>query len=384
MKNLNCVWICISLLAVCFLPDMAIADDNEAARDHIKLEKLTASGTKVTIIEGTDVKTGDDFVESATITTNPVRVPVDNSPHKARLAVLPAVFSRHFEPRINVSEQIDVSGNVAIKAIFSTVHEMRMEAPSFTVSLAEAFVASRKFDVLERTRLKEVLKEIDFGESDYADVAKAVPAGLALNAEYVALPEIEVIHLVAEIKDVPYVDTVRPILKGKMIARIRIVDTGTTKMVAAFTEEVQVEKKLKANNPFWVSEINNLTIDLYAAAAQKTLQHTLEAIYPVRILDVKDGVAVINRGEGAIRVGDEFEVYSLGASYVDPDTGENLGQRENRIGLIKVIRVTPKFSEAQILEGADSLSGDNEDFLCRETAKSIERKTTLKQTPIAW
>jgi hypothetical protein len=259
-----------------------------------------------------------------------------------------------------------------------------MEAPSFTLSLAEAFVASRKFDVLERARLNETLKEIDFGESDYADAAKVVPMGKALNAEYVVLPEVEVIHLVTEVKDVPYVDTVQPKLKGKMIVRLRVADTASTRMVAASTEEVQVERKLKANNPFLATEIDNLVMDLYKAASLRALHRTLEAIYPVRLLEVADGKAVLNRGEGAISVGDEFEVYSLGKAYKDPDTGEMLGQSEDKVAVIKVNRVAPKFSEAEILEGADRLAGDTRTYLCRETGKSIESKTRVSPNSIQW
>jgi len=371
------------------------AEDNEAARDHIKIEKTTASGAKVTVVEGTDAAAGEEFVESTRVTTNTVRVPVktvtkvvevpvDATPHKARLAVLPAVFSKHFQPEFKFSEKIETSGQVNLKMIFTTEHELRMEAPSFTLSLGEAFVASRKFDVLERARLNETLKEIDFGQSDYADAAKVVPMGKALNAEYVVLPEVEVIHLVTEVKDVPYVDTVQPKLKGKMIVRLRVADTASTRMVAASTEEVQVERKLKANNPFLASEINNLVLDLYKAASLRALHRTLEAIYPVRLLEVTDGKVVLNRGEGAISVGDEFEVYSLGKAYKDPDTGEILGQSEEKVAVIKVNRVAPKFSEAEILEGADRLAGDTRTYLCRETAKSIESKTRVEQKPIAW
>ncbi len=371
------------------------ADDSESARDHIRIEKTTASGAKVTVVEGTDTTADEAFVEVTRVTTNTVRVPVktvtkivevpvDAAPHKARLAVLPAVFSRHFHPVFKFSENIETSGQVNLKMIFTTEHESRMEAPSFTLSLAEAFVASRKFDVLERTRLNETLKEIDFGQSDYADAAKVVPMGKALNAEYVVLPEIEVIHLVAEVKDVPYVDTVQPRLKGKMIVRLRVADTASTRMVAASTEEIQVERRLKANNPFLASEINNLVLDLYRAASLRALHRTLEAIYPVRLLEVTDGKAVLNRGEGAINMGDEFEVYSLGKAYVDPDTGEMLGQSETKVAMIRVNRVAPKFSEAEIIEGAEQLTGDTKRYLCRETAGSIEVKTQLERVPINW
>lgn len=398
-------------------PTIHAEEDDESARDHIKVEKITAGGAKVTVVEGTDVEpgagenvapgeadvtvvegtdaaTGEDYVEATRVTTNTVRVPVVRervevpvaltAPHKARLAVLPAVFSKHFQPVFEFREKIEVSGQVNLKMIFTAEHEYRLEAPSFTVSLAEAFVNSRKFDVLERARLNEVLKEIDFGESDYGDVAKVVPMGQALNAEYVALPEIEVIHLTDEVKDVPYVDTVSPRLKGKMIVRLRVVDTGSTKTVAAFTEEVQVERRLKANNPFLQSEINNLVMDLYQAAALRSLHRTLDAVYPVRLLEVAAGKAVLNRGEGAISQGDEFDVYTLGKTYVDPDTNETLGQGETQVALIRVTRIAPKFAEAEILEGAEQLTGEVQGFLCRETEKSIESKARLEQSPIAW
>ena len=373
---------------------LAEDDSDEAARDHVKIEQTTASGAKITVVEGTDAATGEDYVEATKVTTNTVRVPVVRekvevpvaltAPHKARLAVLPAVFSKHFQPVFEFREKIEVSGQVNLKLIFTTEHEYRLEAPSFTVSLAEAFVNSRKFDVLERARLNEVLKEIDFGESDYADVTKVVPMGQALNAEYVVLPEIEVIHLTDQVKDVPYVDTVSPRLKGKMIVRLRVVDTGSTKMVAAFTEEVQVERKLKASNPFLESEINNLVMDLYKAAGLRSLHRTLDAVYPVRLLEVADGKVVLNRGEGAISLGDEFDVFALGQTYVDPDTKEVLGQGETKVATLKINRVAPKFAEAEILDGADRLAGDVSGFLCRESEASLAGKRQLEQTPIAW
>lgn len=396
-------------------PLRAEADDDESARDHVKIEKVTAGGAKVTVVEGTDpspevvenaatgeadisrgtdADTGREYVEATRVTTNTVRVPVIRekvevpvalaAPHKARLAVLPAIFSKHFQPVFEFSETIEVSGQVNLKMVFTSEHEYRLEAPSFTVSLAEAFVNSRKFDVLERARLNEALQEIDFGESDYADVTKAVPMGQALNAEYVVLPEIEVIHLTDRVKPVPYVDTVSRRMKGKMILRLRVVDTASTKMVAAFTEEVQVERKLKANTPFRESEMNNLVMDLYQAAALRSLHRTLETIYPVRLLEVANGKAVLNRGEGAISMGDVYDVYALGKTYVDPDTNEMLGRSESKVASLKVIRVAPKFSEAEILDGADQLAGDVTGFLCRESAESLEGKRQLEQSPIAW
>jgi len=384
----------LALAMVLAAPGSLRGEEHDGDRDYVKIEKITQGGAKVTVVEGTDAR-GEEYVESTRVTTNTVRVPVktvtkrvevpvETTLHKARLAVLPAVFSRHFHPVLKVREKIESSGQLNLKMIFTTEHESRMEAPSFTLSLAEAFVASRKFDVLERARLNEALKEIDFGESDYADLSKVVPMGKALNAEYVVLPEIEVVHIVTEVKDIPYVDIVHPKLKGKMIVRMRVTDTATTRLVAAFTEEVQVERKIDSDEPFLASELHNLVMDLYKTASVRGAHRTLEAIYPVRILEVTDGKAVLNRGDGAISVGDMFEVYSLGKAYVDPDTGEMLGRGESKVAVIKVSRVAPKFSEAEIVQGADALKGDLKSYLCRETSESIKSKTQIEQTPIAW
>ena len=394
MKKLTFLLLCIVLSLLCGA-SATVADDDETARDHVKIEKTTASGAKVTIVEGTDAGAGEGFVEATRVTTNTVRVPVktvtkvvevpvDSTPHKARLAVLPAIFSRHFKPEFRFAEKMEVSGQVNIKAIFTTEHETRWEAPSFTVSLAEAFVGSRKFDVLERARLTEVLKEVDFGESSYADVSKVVPMGKALNAEYVVLPEIEVIHLVFDAQDIPYVDQVQPKLRGKMIGRLRIADTAGTKMVAAFTETIEVERRVKPEEPFVATEWNNLILDLYRAAGQRMMLRALEAIYPVKILEIADHKVVLNRGEGAIGTNDEFEIFALGKAYTDPDTGEFLGQGESRVARIQITRITPKFSEAKIIEGADKLTGDPNAYLCRETSTSIDQKTKVPRTPLAW
>ena len=373
-----------------------LAQEDESARDHVKIEMPGPGGTEITVVEGTETTEEEGYVEATKVTTNTVRVPVKtvtkvvevpvglSQPHKARLAVLPAIFSEHFHPVFKFSEQLEMSGQMDLKMVFTREQESRMEAPSFTLSLNEAFVKSRKFDVLERGRLAETLQEIDFGESDYADPSKVVPMGLAQNAEYVVLPEIEVIHLVTELKEIPYVDTVKPILKGKMIARLRVVDTATTKVAAACREEVAVERKLKANNPFIQSEGMNLIMDLYETASLRLLHRTLEAIYPVKLMKVEEGRAFLNRGEGAIAVGDEFEIYTLGQELVDPDTNESLGSSETRVALLRVSRVAPKFAEAEIVEGAEAMTGDVRAFVCRESAQSIAAKTTVSPRSMNW
>lgn len=197
---------------------------------------------------------------------------------KSGLAVLPALFSQHFKPEISFDEIIEASGDRNLKIVFTTEYESRMQAPSMTVSLTEAFVDSRKFDVLERSRLSETLDEIDFGQSDYGDISRVVPMGKALNAEYVVLPEVDVICVVKDLKEVPYVDTVQPRLRGKIVVRVKVVETASTKIVAAATEEIQAERTIKADDPFAATQINDLVLDLYRAASMRIVRRTLRTM----------------------------------------------------------------------------------------------------------
>ena len=51
-----------------------------------------------------------------------------------------------------------------------------------------------------------------------------------------------------------------------------------------------------------------------------------------------------------------LEVFQQGESFVDPDTGEVLGQQEELIGKMSVVKVLQKFAEAKILKGSGSIA----------------------------
>lgn len=86
---------------------------------------------------------------------------------------------------------------------------------------------------------------------------------------------------------------------------------------------------------------------------------------------------MLNRGEGAIKEGEILNVYQLGEVMVDPDTKENLGYHEGRVGQIKVIKVDQKTSTAEIVEGAGKVQKLH---ICRRD-KKIEALNIEKPAP---
>jgi hypothetical protein len=82
-----------------------------------------------------------------------------------------------------------------------------------------------------------------------------------------------------------------------------------------------------------------------------------------------------------------YEVFRKGREVLDPQTQGVLGQDEQKVASLKVTRILPKFSSAQILEGktADIEVGQ----VCRVLPGSLElkieveggMKSNIKRTP---
>lgn len=84
--------------------------------------------------------------------------------------------------------------------------------------------------------------------------------------------------------------------------------------------------------------------------AQKIASRAADAIYPARVLAKRDRLVTINRNDqSGVKVGQVWEVFVLGDELVDPDTGDK-SREEVLVGQVKISRITPQNSQAEILE----------------------------------
>lgn len=71
--------------------------------------------------------------------------------------------------------------------------------------------------------------------------------------------------------------------------------------------------------------------------AQNVTNMIVTTVYPIKIVAVnKDGEVILNYGNSLLQNGDSLEVFSQGEAFVDPDTGETLGQEEELVGKMSV------------------------------------------------
>ena len=78
-----------------------------------------------------------------------------------------------------------------------------------------------------------------------------------------------------------------------------------------------------------------------------------------KIIKVSGSQIYINLGSrNGVNAGDTFTVYRMGEALIDPDTGEELGANETRIGSLTVSSVQEKFSICSIASGSGFNTGD--------------------------
>lgn len=281
-------------------------------------------------------------------------VATDTSPRKARIIVVPAVYAQEARSR----------GQRELNEKFGIADDSTLENPNYTAFLVDALVNCRKFDVLEREDLAAIRKELDLGDSDYADAAKVTKLGKVLNADYVVLPQI----MFREFKSsepVPYVGNAGERMEGRIDVWLRTADVATSRLVSSghFSSTLKRSRKSKESNDAWVARIRG---ELYKLSALEGVAKIIDMAYPIKVLSVDGDTCILNRGEGALVADEELAVCKPGEMLTDPDTKETLGSQDTVIGKLKVVDVKDKTSTARIVEGAGKIE---KLFVCRRTAK---------------
>lgn len=263
----------------------------------------------------------------------------DDTPRKARVIVVPAVFAR--EQRRKIDRELNERFGITDPGI--------IENPGYTSYLVDALVNARKFDVLEREDLKSVIKEIDFGESEYADINKVVKIGQMTGADYVVLPVITTLVIDRRREKVPYVGQGQEKVRAYLRTVVRTVDVKSSKIVASFPNEVERTAYIRERDTPAVV-VADAVSGMYKDSALTEAASIVDVAYPIKIVSIAGDDVIINRGRGAIVKDEVLKVYSAGEVMVDPDTKDNLGYTEAYIGSIKVTEVNEKMSKGVVTD----------------------------------
>jgi len=226
---------------------------------------------------------------------------------------------------------------------------------AFDSQLIDRLNATRKFDIVGRSDLKEVFKEQELANSGNVDQndANAAKAGKLAGAKLLLVTSIDDFEDTTSRVDLPTLQRTATVRKLRLSAAARIVDSTTGKVIDS--ANVQVEAKDDRMDQAGIQRNSDLTDSVLMAlardAAEKIANRMADAAFPVRVLVKRDKQITINRGEGAgVSVGQLWNVFAMGEELVDPDTKEVLGREEVMVGKARIVSVQPKFSTAEVLD----------------------------------
>lgn len=235
--------------------------------------------------------------------------------------------------RIDVSQDQNVSKSLS-----------RM-APTFGQELANKLRATRRFAVLERSAISDVIDEIKFnsfieGATDFPDALKAV--------DYVVLTRLDTLSVKTESEHNPLLDETTDINKAVISLQVRLVDVRSSEQVAA--ETIRLERELNAN-----TDQRLLVGDMLALAADEAVRQIMASTFPMEIIgSARQGRWYVNRGaDGGLSVGDDLMIYHLGEELRD-GSGLSYGRAESEVGRAVVVQVDTARSLVELQE----VSGD--------------------------
>ncbi|MGA2279865.1 MAG: CsgG/HfaB family protein [Verrucomicrobiota bacterium] len=234
--------------------------------------------------------------------------------------------------------------------------EMGRIIESLDSQLIASISATRKFDVVGRSDLADVIKEQDLGASGNVDAKTAAQAGKLAGAKYLLVTTVDDFQDYME--KATFEGTGRS--ATKRVFRLSVVgkvyDSSTGKLMESvnFQTGNDAFKQIQEERSYVVKD-GELSEEMMVAVArdlaQKIANRIADVIFPAKVLLKRDKEVTINRGEGGgVAVGDTFNVYALGEELIDPDTKESLGREEAKVGRVKITQVNPKTSTAEILD----------------------------------
>jgi TolB-like protein len=230
------------------------------------------------------------------------------------------------------------------------ISERRNEIRTVEDSLIRTFVATNKFDVIERAKIETVLNEHDFATSGFGDPANAARLGKLLGAQYMVVGNIYELGTSVSRSTIPYVNETTCTATARIRIEMRTIRTDTGKIVAA---QMADSDAIGAKGRACGASPQKALVQAIERVATFLVGKTIDLVYPIRVVHVAGDELTLNRGEGGdFVVGSVLECFTLGADIVDPDTGERLGSQETSVGKLTIAEILPKLSKAHPIDGA--------------------------------
>ena len=210
--------------------------------------------------------------------------------------------------------------------------------------LTNQIAQSRRFRLVEREYMAEVLGEKSFIANADVPIEELTRIGQSLGADYLVVGTISA----ASVGDVTetFGNFKTTSTRGSYAVDYRVIETAPQEIRWADT----------ASGGFDLTDSRTAASSgrqkLFAQAATKIAGDILNVIFPLKVLELQGSDAVLLT-QGGIRVkkGTVYAVHGPSRRVIDPDTQVPTRVMGPTIATVKVVSVQPKYSEAKLIDG---------------------------------
>jgi curli biogenesis system outer membrane secretion channel CsgG len=327
----------------------SVSDDSGQVIAHLKdkigLVQVISTQETVAIVKpinGEDFRKGDLAMLDAEASK-----PQTTIPDSAEVPIKGAAANIKQQPRLAVV--LIKSGTTETP----TDNSAEKHTPIFTDTIISRLTQTKQFEMLDRQEVDQLLKEQTL-QALREDRELASAVGSLQGADYLVYGSLASFSV--EDKKIQLPGSTRTFTKkiGYLEGNIRIVDARSGKILES--RKISIAHELSDVN----AKGSRKVAELADAYAEQVVLILMNKLYPIRVAAVgSDKTIYINRGDdGGLFVGEILDAYRLGAPVIDPETGVQLGQEENALGLVKVVEVEDARSKGIALEATKVVEGD--------------------------
>lgn len=209
--------------------------------------------------------------------------------------------------------------------------------------LVNSLNSTGKFEVKSRANMDVLLEESGL-TGNALDLQ-------SMGADYVVAPKIDDFQDYLERVNFGGIGTVAEKRKLTLGTTIIITDTKTGSILTTASFQISNKDMEEMMNSTRTGRESDFLIRKVAQnMASVMANRVVDVLNPAIVMSVRAPLVTINRGDGTgIEIGQKWEVFAKGEELIDPDTGESLGYEEFPVGMVEVVRITPKTSMAKIV-----------------------------------
>ena len=245
--------------------------------------------------------------------------------------------------------------------------------------LIEQLSATKRFDIVERSALRHVIREQQFGkESKETDLDKIIEAtvddisdvngwtvaaassaadhndklkefkylGTTIGADYIVYAVLEKEKASTKVKAIPFSDSKKVVVTNQVDARLRlrVIETAKGRIIGADSLRTKISETV-----FTGKESTQDSYSMFDHLGKQAALSILDMIFPAQL--ISSDPWVVNRGSNEqVIAGDVYTIFREGKKIEDA-SGISLGKLRSEIGLAKVSQVQQTFSVLEAIKG---------------------------------